>query len=127
MYIYISYIYVCMYTYIRICRICIYTYTYTYIPTYIHIHTYVYVGPWVPSFMKQNLNSICRALGTLFHEAKFKQDVKTRSKHSSQDVIYYMSSHVKQKKLGRKNTKQTRRRGCNILYVLAREANLFRT
>ena len=35
-------------------------------------------------------------LGTLTHEPKFKQDVKTRSKHSGEDVINNMSSLVKQ-------------------------------
>ena len=29
-------------------------------------------------------------LGPLSHEPKFKQDVKTRSKHSGEDVIYGM-------------------------------------
>jgi hypothetical protein len=34
-------------------------------------------------------------LGALTHEPKFKQDVKTRSKHSDEDVINNMSSFVK--------------------------------
>jgi hypothetical protein len=36
------------------------------------------------------------ALGALTHEQKFKQDVKTRSKHSGEDVINNMSSLMNQ-------------------------------
>jgi hypothetical protein len=36
------------------------------------------------------------ALGALTHEPKFKQDVKTRSKHSGEDVINNMSSLMNQ-------------------------------
>ena len=63
--------YVCMYvihTYIRI----------TYIHTYIRM---VYKGG---------------PLSSLSHEPKFKQDVKTQSKHSGEDVINNMSSLMNQ-------------------------------
>ena len=51
---------------------CMYVYIHIYI-TYLCIYTYV----------------------ALTHEPKFKQDVKTRSKHSGEDVINNMSSFVK--------------------------------
>ena len=35
------------------------------------------------------------ALGALSREAKFKQDVKTRSKHSGEDVIYGMGGLIR--------------------------------
>ena len=46
-----------------------------------HIHTYVCYkgGP----------------LGALSREAKFEQDVKTRSKHSGEDVIYGMGGLIR--------------------------------
>jgi hypothetical protein len=34
-------------------------------------------------------------LGALSHEAKFKQDVKTRSKHSGEDVTYGMGGLIR--------------------------------
>ena len=34
-------------------------------------------------------------LGALSYEPKFKQDVKTRSKHSGEDVIYGMSGLIR--------------------------------
>ena len=69
----------------------------------------------MPSLVKQNLNRTQKykgialkkikghfegrykvgALGALTHEAKFKQDVKTRSKHSSEDVIYGMGGLIR--------------------------------
>ena len=71
--------------------------------------------PWARSLVKQNLNrtqkykvialkkikDIFRGrykggpLGTLSHEAKFKQDVKPRSKHSGEDVIYGMGGLIR--------------------------------
>ena len=34
-------------------------------------------------------------MGFLTHEAKFKQDVKTRSKHSGEDAIYGMGGLIR--------------------------------
>ncbi len=68
----------------------------------------------MPSLTKQNLNrtqnhevialkkikmtflrTLQGALGALSHESKFKQDVKTRSKHSGEDVIYGMGGLIR--------------------------------
>jgi hypothetical protein len=34
-------------------------------------------------------------MGGLSHEAKFKQDVKTQSKHSGEDAIYGMGGFIR--------------------------------
>jgi hypothetical protein len=98
-------VYIYVYVYILIC-LCIYVY-HTHTHTHTRTHTYYRVYKGGP-------------LDTLSREPKFKQDVKSRSKHSDEDVIYNMSSLMKQnlmRKTGRRtNTKHTLRRGRNMWY-----------
>ena len=106
-----TYIRIYIHTYIHTyhLRICLFSliYPYTYIKTYIHtyIHTYIciyiriyicmYVYTYIPlthmhsylintyTYMKRYIHTYIR-----IYKAKFKEDVKTRSKHSDEDVIY---------------------------------------
>ena len=98
-------VYIYVYVYILIC-LCIYVY-HTHTHTHTRTHTYYRVYKGGP-------------LDTLSREPKFKQDVKSPSKHSDEDVIYNMSSLMKQnlmRKTGRRtNTKHTLRRGRNMWY-----------
>jgi hypothetical protein len=88
-------------------------YIYIYYILYIYIYIYIYGGVCVYITYIYMYTYVSGPLGGLSDEPKFKQDVKTRSKHSGEDVIKNVLIR-EVRFLGRKTTKQTQRRGRNI-------------